>query len=1110
MKKNKIKVLFTISFVFIIIGVTMSFKSDLFFKKSLMTSLNESEYGKIHFISVTNSGSTGSDAILLESQGHLCLVDSGNPNKWGDYDYTGIDGKKVADYIKNIGGTHLDCVIGTHAHSDHIGGMPQIAESGLIDSNTKYYYRTYSGTDEDTNNPSWDNRGYYNKAVNAMDSKGAQKIDVTNNTEVTINVGNFSVKLLNTETWNNRGHSGSTPHENYNSIVELVKIGNNKVLLTADMEKIDETRLMQGGHIGPVDILKMGHHGSATSSGKDFIDVVHPSTVVVTGSPELTPTERNIGALKQLKDNGCDDIFYTSKTKGAIIAEFNGNSYQMKVSDGSSISSVKPNISFSQSEGSEWIKATVDSKHDWYILDSNYEGVYDGWQKLDGHWYYFSKFTGYMYRGWIQDNSKWYYLNESESGGFKEGEMVTGWKLIDNYYYLLNDDGSMYTGWYESPTSGSWYYLLKERTSGHPKGSMAANMCLYDTEYQKTYCFDGNGNYSESTKSVASIPDSSYCKSNLVYNGSNQTLTSGAGTGYTFSNATAKNAGEHTVTASLNSGYIWSDSATGNKTFKCSIAKATPSVTGVPNTMNINEGDSSRIDLKSSAAGTFSLTANNDKIEISPTSVAVSANTAKSVTISGLVDGTSTISIKFTPSDTGNYNGVNKATAITINDTGTTDRTLTINPNGGTWNNTKNNSTYNLVPGATMNVPNPTKDGYTFKGWSISDTSTKINGTTLTMGTKNATITASWERRSYTVKFNANGGTGAMSDMSVYYNVTFTLPANTFTRTNYKFAGWATEASGKVVYKDKATLGTIVSDSETSKTLYAVWIPNTFTVKYNSNGGTGTIADSVSNNGKVTLSNCTFTKEGSRFAGWSLEADGSIVFANGDTITNGNGEDIITVYAQWVENPETDPVAEYTIKFYSNSGTGTMADFVGYANTKVILRKNAFTKDGYKFIGWSTNPNNDVVYTDEEKITLTSSLNLYAKWTREEDLWNRVVYDANGGQGEMSNTLFYSGTDVQLSPNTFTRDGYIFMGWSTEADGEVQFLDQAVVDIDLPEVTLKLYAVWKADSKGDSGEVINNFPDTLKSTSKISIIIALVLLIGGYILIKKSTKKETK
>ena len=112
----------------------------------------------------------------------------------------------------------------SHAHSDHIGGILQIVNEGLVDSNTKYYYRVYEETLEDTNQPSWDNRGYYDRAIAALRSKTNNLIDVTNNTDVNITVGYFNIKLLNTESWSARGNTGINPNENLNSIVEYVTI----------------------------------------------------------------------------------------------------------------------------------------------------------------------------------------------------------------------------------------------------------------------------------------------------------------------------------------------------------------------------------------------------------------------------------------------------------------------------------------------------------------------------------------------------------------------------------------------------------------------------------------------------------------------------------------------------------------------------------------------------------------------------------------------------------------------------------------------------------------------------------------------------------------------
>jgi len=122
----------------------------------------------------------------------------------------------------------------------------------------------------------------------------------------------------------------------------------------------------------------------------------------------------------------------------------------------------------------------------------------------------------------------------------------------------------------------------------------------------------------------------------------------------------------------------------------------------------------------------------------------------------------------------------------------------------------------------------------------------------------------------YTATFNANGGSGTMTAM------TFTvagraLTANAFTRTGYSFAGWATTASGPVAFANLASYS-----APGNVTLFAVWTPVNYTVTFNANGGTGTMANQTFTVLGADLTKNTFTRTGRTFGGWSTTATGTV------------------------------------------------------------------------------------------------------------------------------------------------------------------------------------------------------------------------------------------
>ena len=142
--------------------------------------------------------------------------------------------------------------------------------------------------------------------------------------------------------------------------------------------------------------------------------------------------------------------------------------------------------------------------------------------------------------------------------------------------------------------------------------------------------------------------------------------------------------------------------------------------------------------------------------------------------------------------------------------------TLTINPNGGTYNNTTSNTTTSEYFEAVKTIVSPTKTGYTFKRWTKTGNSTLVD-TTLTMGSENTTLTANYEANKYTVTFNANSGKVTTSNKSVTYADKYgTLPVPT--RDGYEFLGWFTSATSGTQIKEDTTVAITAN-----QTLYAHW-----------------------------------------------------------------------------------------------------------------------------------------------------------------------------------------------------------------------------------------------------------------------------------------------
>lgn len=154
-----------------------------------------------------------------------------------------------------------------------------------------------------------------------------------------------------------------------------------------------------------------------------------------------------------------------------------------------------------------------------------------------------------------------------------------------------------------------------------------------------------------------------------------------------------------------------------------------------------------------------------------------------------------------------------------------------------------------------------------------------------------ATVSIS-AKPSYTITYNANGGSGAPGNQTKWYGTNLTLSSTKPSRTGHTFAGWATSSTGSVVYQPGATY-----TNNSAVTLYAIWTANTYTVTYNANGGTGAPGNQTKTYGvNLTLSSTKPTRTNYNFLGWSTSANGGVVYKSGATYTNNSA---VTLYAVW-------------------------------------------------------------------------------------------------------------------------------------------------------------------------------------------------------------------
>ena len=264
---------------------------------------------------------------------------------------------------------------------------------------------------------------------------------------------------------------------------------------------------------------------------------------------------------------------------------------------------------------------------------------------------------------------------------------------------------------------------------------------------------------------------------------------------------------------------------------------------------------------------------------------------------------------------------------------------------------------------------NPTRKGYTFKGWD--------KEIPKTMPAENITVKAQWEINQYTITFDTNGGS-EIAPITQDYGTKITAPADP-TRKGYTFKGW-----------DKEIPETMPAENMTVK---AQWEINQYAITFDTNGGSE-IAPITQDYGTKITAPADPTRKGYTFKGWDKEIPETMPAEN------------MTVKAQWEIN-------QYAITFDTNGGS-EIAPITQDYGTAITAPADP-TREGYTFIGWDR---------DIPEIMPAENITVTAQWEI-----NRytITFDTAGGSEIAPITQDY-GTNI-TAPADPTREGYTFIGW---------------------------------------------------------------------------------
>ena len=256
---------------------------------------------------------------------------------------------------------------------------------------------------------------------------------------------------------------------------------------------------------------------------------------------------------------------------------------------------------------------------------------------------------------------------------------------------------------------------------------------------------------------------------------------------------------------------------------------------------------------------------------------------------------------------------------------------------------------------------NPTRSGYSFKGW-YSDSKYKTRVTSYKKGTKgNKKLYAKWSKNTYRITYKLNGGKNTKSNPSTY-SVTSSISLKNPSRKGYSFKGWYSDSK----YKNKVTS---IKKRTGNLTLYAKWSATSYRITYKLNGGKNTKSNPSTYAVTSSISLKNPSCKGYSFKGWYSDSRYRTRIKTIKKGTTGNK----TLYAKWSKN-------SYRITYKLNGGKNTKSNPAKYSITSSVKLKNPSRK-GYRFTGWYTDAACKKKVTAIKKGT-TGNKTFYAGWRK--------------------------------------------------------------------------------------------------------------------------------